>query len=344
MRSFEMYEPKTTAEAVALLAESHGAPDGDQPRLYAGGQDLLTEMKEDLARPAALVNLKHIPGLGTIEVGRGGVLRIGALTRLSVIERSALLAELFPALVQAAASVASPQIRSRATLGGNLCQRPHCIYYRNAAAICLKKGGNECLSEGGVNRHNAILGGGPSWIVHPSDLAPALIALDATVHLASPQGEREMPLAEFFMLPSEGDPTRENRLEPQEMVTAVTLPPGSAAGATPGGGETRQVFLKFGERESFDFALAAVALRLRLAGGRIREARLVLGGVAPTPWRCSKAERLLIDVPMERRSWQAAADAALADAEPLEQNGYKVPLTHTLILRAFATLAGEEGR
>ncbi len=344
MRAFEMWEPQTAAEAAALLATEHAGPGSSRPRLLAGGQDLLGELKEDLARPAALVNLKGIAGLDDLEPAIGGALRLGALVTLARLEREPLLAARYPLLAAAAASVGSPQIRSQATLGGNLCQRPRCVYYRNAGALCLKKGGRECLAEGGVNRHNAILGGGPSWIVHPSDLAPALVALDATVELTSPQGTRELALGDFFTLPEEGDVLRENRLGPQELVSAVTLPESAAAGV-PGAqgtqaGEVLQVFMKFRERESFDFALSAVALRLRVVAGRIRDARLVLGGVAPIPWRCRAAERLLADKPLEAESFSAAAELALADAEPLEQNAYKVPLTRTLIERAGASLCG----
>ncbi|MDP6838109.1 MAG: FAD binding domain-containing protein [Planctomycetota bacterium] len=353
MRPFEMWEPSEVAQAVALLDSAHLAPGSRAPRLLAGGQDLLGELKDDLARPAALINLKGIAGLDEIEeVASGGqsphALRIGSLVTLARIADNATLQERYPLLCAAAVSVGSPQIRSQATLGGNLCQRPRCIYYRNAAALCLKKGGRECFAEGGVNRHNAILGGGPSWIVHPSDLAPALVALDASVELTSPTGTRELSLADFFTLPADGDVLRENRLGPPEMLTPLTGPagggrPGAMTEKATGGrsGDVRQVYMKFRERESFDFALVSVSMRVRVVDDRIRAARLVLGGVAPIPWRCLGAERLLADKPLEPQSFAAAAQVALAAAEPLEQNAYKVPLATTLIMRAGAALTAE---
>ena len=324
MKAFELWSPRTLDQALAVLAREGGAA-----RPLAGGQDLLTEMKAHLAEPDALVDLRGVGGLDAIEAGADR-LSLGAMATLARIARDADVRAGWPALAEAAESVGSPQIRNRATLGGNLCQRPRCWYYRNEHAPCLKKGGSECFAEGGLNKYNAILGGGPSFIVHPSDLAPALVCLDAVVRIGAPAGEREMPLQDFFTLPSEGDVRRENRLERGELVLGVRVP------RPPLG--ARSTYLKFQERESFDFALASVALALWVADGRIAHARLCLGGVAPVPWRCESTERLLVGRAPEAETWKLAAEEALKGAQPLEQNGYKVPLARGLIRKALARL------
>jgi len=257
-------------------------------------------------------------------------LEIGALTTLASLEQDASIAAAFPVLAQAASSIASPQIRSAATVGGNLNQRPRCWYYRSEDYPCLKKGGTECFSYYGKNRYNAILGGGPSYIVHPSDLAPALVALGAEVQLISPRGERVLTLEEFFVLPSEGDVLRETRLAADEVLTRIRVP-------APASGQ-RSIYLKFKERDAYDFALAAVALVLQTDGDRLANCRLVLGAVAPVPWRCTRTERKLAGRPLGEELVALAAQDALADAEPLSENGYKVPLTQGLIAEAFEAL------
>jgi xanthine dehydrogenase YagS FAD-binding subunit len=327
VKSFRLLNPTTLDEAIALCAD----PKGGVTKVLAGGQDLLTEMKEHLAGPDRLVNLKSIPGLDALESGANG-LRVGALATLAKIERDAGVRANWAALSQAAASIASPQIRSCATVGGNLCQRPRCWYYRLEEAKCLKKGGTECFAYGGLNKYSAILGGGPSYIVHPSDLAPALVALDAEVTLRSSKGERKMPLADFYVLPENGGVEKETVLQDGEIVTLVTAP-APAAGA-------RSTYLKFKERDSFDFALSAVAASVVVAGGKVTRARLCLGGVAPVPWRAPAAEALLLGRALDEKSAREAAEAALKGAEPLTHNGYKVPLTKTLVERALLSLAG----
>ena len=226
--------------------------------------------EEHLVEPERLVNLKAVPGLDQLEVD-GESARLGALVTLARIERDARLRALHPVLAEAAETVGSPQIRTRATLGGNLCQRPRCWYYRNEHAVCLKKGGSECFAYGGLSKYNAILGGGPSYIVHPSDMAPALIAVNAQLQLRGPAGAREMPLGKFFVLPADGDVTRENVLAPDEIVTGVVVPSGMSGWIS--------TYVKFREKGGFDFALSAVALALRMEGKEIADARLVLGGV-----------------------------------------------------------------
>ena len=334
MKSFKIYSPASIDEALKLLPHSRGPAAFNAARLVAGGQDLLGEMKDHLVEPEALVNLTGIPGLDTIHCGSS--LTLGALVRLVSLERHGELRAGWTAIAEAAESVASPQIRSQATLGGNLCQRPRCWYYRNEHAPCIKKGGHECFAEAGQNKYNAIFGGGPSYIVHPSDLAPALVCLDATVTIAGGRGRRDMLLEDFFTLPNEGSVERENVLKADEAVVGVSVPRLPSP--------WRSCYLKFRERGSFDFALASVAVALAVEGGaveggEIKAAKIVLGGVAPIPWRCTKAENYLVGKPHEPATWRRAEELAVEGAEPLEHNGYKVRLANGLCQKALRHLA-----
>jgi xanthine dehydrogenase YagS FAD-binding subunit len=306
----------------------------EAPHLIAGGQDLLTSMKDYIVRPSRVVNLKSIPGLDRIDVDSKGV-TIGALVTLAQLETHPDVRKLLPGLVEAASSVASPQIRNLGTVGGNLCQRPRCWYFRLESVVCLRKGGDECYAESGENKYNAIFGGGPSFIVHPSDLAPMLVALGATVATASPAGGRTILLEKFFILPGE-DPTRENVLEPAEIITEIRVPTSPFSG--------RSTYLKFKERDSLDFALSAVAAALDMeSSGAVRQARLVLGGVAPVPWRVPRAEEFLAGKHLDAATLAEAGRIALRGASPLSKNGYKVPLTQALVRRALAKAAAAAG-
>ena len=327
MKAFSLLQPKSLDDAIRLMDRARRPEPAGARKLLAGGQDLLTEMKEHLAEPEELVNLKSVPGLDRIAGDASGALSIGALCTLSKLAEAAPVRERFRGLREAALSIASPQIRSQGTVGGNLCQRPRCWYYRNEHARCLKKGGTECFAYSGLNKYNAILGGGPSYIVHPSDLAPALVALDAKVTIAGPSGARAIELAQFFKLPSEGDATRENVLGESDVLTQVEVP-APAAGMV-------STYVKFKERGSFDFALSAVALCLWMDGDRVRTARVVLGGVAPIPWRARDAEKALEGRKLDAETMKAASEAAVKGAEPLEMNKYKVPLTKGLMIRAL---------
>lgn len=332
MNRFRLVRPRTLEEAIAALPDAPLPDRKREARPLAGGQDLLTELAEHLVEPPALVALDGVEGLSGIDVADDGALVIGATTTVAALAEDSRVRRGWTVLAEAARSVGSAQIRSQATVGGNLCQRPRCWYYRNEGAMCLKKGGEECLAwSSGLDRYNAILGGGPSYIVHPSDLAPALVALDATVEIAGPDGERAVPIRRFFTLPSEGDILRENVLAPNELVVRVRVPRPEAGMAS--------TYQKFRERGSYDFALSAVALCLWTEGERIRRARLALGGVAPIPWPCERSEALAAGRPNERATWELVADDCVADADPLEQNGYKVPLTRGLVVRAFQALA-----
>lgn len=337
MKAFEWMSPNTVAEAVSAL-KSAPAPDDadDAARPIAGGQDLLTTMKDYITRPTRVVNLKGIRGLDRIvEDGKGG-LRIGALVTLAQLEEHPVVRRNFPGLSEAAHSVATTQIRNLGTVGGNLCQRPRCWYFRLEDVVCLKKGGSECYAATGENKYHAILGGGPSYIVHPSDLAPMLVALGGSVSVSGPDGKRNVQLEKFFTLPADGNLRRENVLKNDEIITEIHVPASRFA--------AHSTYLKFKERDSMDFAIAAVAAAVAMGANKtISEARLVLGGVAPIPWRVPKAEASLIGKTMSGEVLMNAAKIALAGAKPLEKNAYKIPLTQTLVRRALAKAGGVTG-
>jgi xanthine dehydrogenase YagS FAD-binding subunit len=330
MKAFKLWNPTSVDEVIELLPSRRGPAEMEDARVLAGGQDLLPTMKEHLVEPDELVQLRGVPGLDGIEL-EGERLHLGAMATLARVAADERVRSTWTAVAEAAESVGSPQIRNQGTVGGNLCQRPRCWYFRNEQAPCIKKGGAECFAASGLNKYNAILGGGPSYIVHPSDLAPALVCLDAEVQIQGPRGERSEVLDRFFTLPSEGSVLKENVLATDELVLAVHVPKPAAG--------TRSTYLKFKERSSYDWALASVALALRVEGGKIAAASLCLGGVAPIPWRCTSTEEMLVGQPMNEDTWRAAAEDALKEAEPLEHNGYKVPLAKGLILKAMKSLS-----
>src|SRR6266496_951792 len=329
MKAFEWINAGSVSEAVQLLASPTPSHDIDEaPRPIAGGQDILTTMKDYLTRPGRIVNLKSIRGLDRIEGDGKKGLTIGALVTLSQLESHPAVRASFPGLAEAAHSVATSQIRNLGTVGGNLCQRPRCWYFRLEEAVCLKKGGSECFAATGENKYNAILGGGPSYIVHPSDLAPMLVALGASVSVTGGEGKKVIPLDKFFTLPSEGSIRRENVLKNEELITEIQIPASAFAG--------RSTYLKFKERESMDFALASVAAAVELQENKIiKQARLVLGGVAPIPWRVANAEKFLTGKSLSADVLTEVARLALEGAQPLEKNAYKIPLTQTLVRRAL---------
>lgn len=332
MKAFEWINPTDITEAVqSLVTPSPLADVDDSPRPIAGGQDLLTTMKDYITRPGRLVNLKSIRGLDRIEGDAKKGLTIGALVTLSQLEENRTVRASFPGLAEAAHSVATPQIRNLGTVGGNLCQRPRCWYFRLEEVICLKKGGSQCYAATGENKYNAIIGGGPSYIVHPSDLAPMLVALGASVSVTGSTGKRVISLDKFFTLPSEGSVRRENVLQNDEIITQITVPASGFA--------SRSTYLKFKERESLDFAMASVATAVQLQPNKtVSDVRIVLGGVAPIPWRVPAAEKFLVGKMLNSDVLAETARLALADAKPLEKNAYKVPLTQTLVRRALAKI------
>ncbi len=327
MRAFDYVSPTRVDEALRLLAA-----DGDGgTRLLAGGTDLLPLMKADVAAPTRLVNVKALPGLAGITYDATHGLRLGGLTRLAEVETSPLVRERYPLLAEALAVAATPQLRNMATVAGNLLQRSRCWYFRNPRFHCWLKGGEACPAHDGESQVAAILGGGPCYSAHPSDLAPALLALDARLWLRGLGGERTLAIGELYAAPEAGRRT-ETVLAPDELLVAVEVPP------LPAG--TRGTYLKAMDRKLWAFALVGVAAVLRLEGGRVAQARLALGGVAPIPWRAREAEAALLGAEPTAAVFGRAADAALAAAEPLAKNGYKLPLTRALIQRALAAAAG----
>jgi xanthine dehydrogenase YagS FAD-binding subunit len=319
MRPFEYSNPATLDAALGAI--------GPQARPLAGGTDLLTLIKADLAAPERLVNVKALLPRG-IEAKPEG-LEIGALATLAEIEEHPVVREGYAALAQAVSLAASPQIRNLATVGGNLLQRPRCWYFRNSRIDCWLKGGEECPARDGENRNHAILRGGPCYAVHPSDIVPALMAFDAAVRIVGPAGERWIELEEF-MQPPTGDRRTETVLAPDELVAAVRLPPHPEP--------TRSRYVKAMDRKIWAFALAGVACALRLAGRKVAHARIVLAGVAPVPIRAEAAERELLGREASPDRFAAAAAAAVQDARPLRHNGYKVLLTQALVRQALTTV------
>ena len=319
--AFALARPADLAAALAELAAPGARP-------HAGGTDLLGCLRDGVFGADKLVSLRRLESLRPIRATSDGGLALGALATLAEIAASPLVRERAPGLAQAAAAAASPQLRNQGTLGGNLCQRPRCWYFRGEFA-CLKKGGGQCFAVEGENRYHAILGGGPCYIVHPSDTAPMLVALGAKVRLAGRSGERTLALADFFVLP-EKNVAAETALAPGELLLEVLVPP--SAGWT-------TTYRKVRERGAWDFALASVALALKLDGRTVSEARVVLGGVAPVPWRARAAEQALAGRELTAATARAAAEAATAGAEPLAHNGFKVPLVRGVVEESLLTLA-----
>lgn len=320
--SFGYARPGSLREAVRLLA----APDA---RAHAGGTDLLGCLRDGVFTAGTVVSLSGLSELRGIAERPDGSLRIGALATLAEIASHPRLLERWTALAQGAGAAASPQLRNQGTIGGNLCQRPRCWYFRGDFR-CARKGGDTCYAVDGENELHAIFGGARCYVVHPSDTASSLVALDARVRIAGPAGDRTVPVEEFFVLPAE-DLTREHVLGPGEVVTEVVVP-APAAGV-------KSSYRKVRSRGGWDFALAGVALAVQTSGGVVRGARVVLSGVAPTPWRAKHAEAALAGKPLNARTAVDAAAAAVEGAEPLEQNGYKVDLVRGIVEEALLALA-----
>lgn len=331
MNAFEWANAGTVDDAVKLLKPADAKVDPDEaPRPLGGGQDLLTSLKAYIVRPPRVVNLKTIKGLDQIESDGKGGLKLGALATITQVEEHPEIRSKFPGIAEAAHSIATPQIRNLGTVGGNLCQRPRCWYFRLENFVCRKKGGTECFAINGNSKYNAIFGGGESNYVHPSDLAPMLVALGATATIAGPGGKRTIPLENFFVVPAK-DIRRETVLRDGEIVTEVQIP------ASPFG--AKSTYLKFKERDSLDFAMSAVAAAVEMGADKtVRQVRLVLGGVGTIPWRVPKAEQFLTGKPLTEQNTAQAAKIALDGASTLQNNSYKIPLTQTLVRRALAKL------
>ena len=326
MKAFTNANPRDVAHAVALISEARQA--NRSVAIAGGGSDLLGMMKERLIAPDVLVNLKTIKGNDQVAAAPGGGVTIGGLTTLDALARQPAIRARYAVLAEAAESVATPQIRNVATLAGNLCQRPWCWYYRNGFN-CLKNGGTTCYSVAGENQFHAIFGGGPSYIVHPSDTAPALVALDATVRLVGPEGYRTIQLADFYTLPV-NDASRENVLKDGEMLASIALP-------APRKG-VRSTYHKVLDREAWTHAVVSAAIVLEMDGETCRSARVVLGGVAPIPWRLPVVEKLLTGQRVTPQLAATAGEAAVSGARPMAKNGYKVPMVRAMVARTVAGL------
>jgi xanthine dehydrogenase YagS FAD-binding subunit len=323
LKPVSFVEPASLDEVIALSA-------GNGARLIAGGSDLLSELKEGSADYQRLVSLAGVETLRGIESGPGG-LSLGALTTISELESSPVLTGPYRILAEAARSVATPEIRNQGTLGGNLCQRPRCLHFRHALVACLKKGGEGCpAADTPYQTYLSVFGGPGCYAVNASDLAPPLIALDATAHIAGPGGRREIPLEAFFTGP-EADPTRETVLLPGEVLTGVGVPP------LPVGWHGS--YFKARERTAGDFPIVSLALGYELRDGSMRHVRLVLGGVAPAPRRVREAEAALEGRQPSDSAATEAAEVALAGASPLQHNAYKLDLARALITRGVMRLA-----
>lgn len=320
----EYVKASTVSEATRYLLQY-----GPRAKVLGGGTDLLGLMKDrvvgpKMPLPEVLIDIKGIQGMDIIEYKKGKGLRIGAAATLRSIETSNVVLESFPILAQASNSVATMQIRNMGTLGGNLCQRPWCWYFRLSNFDCYKKGGKQCYAITGNNKYYfSVLGLGICVMAHPSDTAPALIALGASVKIESTRGSRTMPLTEFFNGPRE---TFETVLNDDEILTEVFVPD------QPKG--TFGTYLKERLRGTWDFALSSVAVVTRVNDGICHNASIILGGVAPIPWRADAAEKALRGNPIGDDTAEKAANTAMEGARPLSLNRYKIPMTKALVKRA----------
>jgi xanthine dehydrogenase YagS FAD-binding subunit len=321
VRPFDYDRAGGVAEAVAAAAG-----DGGDVRYLGGGTNLVDLMRLGVERPARLVDVAHLPG--DVEETADGGLRVGAAVTNSELAAHPLVRRRYPLLASALLQGASGQLRNLATVGGNLLQRTRCPYFQDVTKPCNKRRpGSGCPAREGDHRNLAIIGHSPECVAtHPSDMAVALVALGATVHVTGPHGDREIGLPGLHRLPGD-EPRRDTVLEPAELITAVTIPPLSYA--------ARSRYRKVRERASFAFALVSVAAAVDVADGAIRDCRIALGGVAHVPWRAERAEAALRGRPVAAESFAAAADAELAAAEPLRDNAFKVPLARQVLIRTL---------
>jgi xanthine dehydrogenase YagS FAD-binding subunit len=328
MRPFSYARAADAASAITLV---RGRPDG---AFLAGGTSEVDLVRQDVLRPGLLVDINDLP-LDFIEDLPDGGLRIGAVARMSDVARAAAVMERFPMISQALLLGASAQLRNMASMGGNLCQRVRCSYFRDAASPCNKREpGSGCAALDGIHRVHAILGVSDHCIAtHPSDVAVALTALDAVVHTSGPDGPRVIGIDDFFLLPGD-TPEREHPLDHGELITAIEVPSVPVA--------RRSVYLKFRDRQSYEFALASVAAAIRIEDGTLTEVRLALGGVGTKPWRARRAEAALLGRPPTTASFAAAAQEELAQATPRPMNAFKVELAQRAIVRALNTLTNGE--
>ncbi|MBF9221828.1 FAD binding domain-containing protein [Hymenobacter ruricola] len=325
MNNFSYLQTAQAKDATAAVTGTKGAA------FIAGGTTLLDLMKLNVENHSQLVDINLVPFKGIEQTADG--LRIGALERMSDVGEHPLVVQNYPAVSQSLLQAASPQLRNMASIGGNLLQRTRCGYFRDVAFPCNKRNpGSGCPAQDGENRNLAILGGSKACIAtHPGDLSVALAALDAVLLLENAKGkQRRVPLVDFHVVPGT-TPQRETVLEPGELIVSVTIPAAAHA--------RKSMYLKVRDRASYAFALASAAVGLDVQGGQIRSARVALGGVGTKPWRSVAAEKILTGAPATEATFRAAAAAAVRDAQPREQNRFKVELAQNTLVRALLELS-----
>jgi len=323
MQGFEYANPSTLNEALSLLGSNW-----DDAHLLAGGTDQISLMKDYVHTPKRVVNIKNVKELhGISKTGQG--LRIGAAVTFDDLASNAMVRAEYPSIMTAVMGVTSPQIRNMGTAGGDLCQRPRCWYFRNGYGVLALMDGKS-LVPNGENRYHAIFGGGPAYFVSASSLGPALVALGAKVKIASAKGSRTVDVEKFFVAPNDPN-TREIALQPNEILTEIVIPSAGRKNATY---EVRQ-------KEALDWPLATASVALDMNGGSVRGGRIVLGHVAPTPWVATQAEKAMAGQSINESTAAQIAEAAVAGATPLSQNGYKVTLARVAVKRALLAAAGK---
>jgi xanthine dehydrogenase YagS FAD-binding subunit len=325
MQTFKYVQPKSLSDAAGISEK-----EGDAAVLFAGGTDVLGLMKNDIISPLKVINLKSIPGLDKIEYTDGAGLKIGALTTVNEIAEHPVIVDKFTVLSEAAKKVASPQLRNVGTIGGNICQRPRCWYFREEFD-CIRKGGDICYAIGGENKYHCIVGGGPCYIVHPSDIAVALVALNAEFTITNGKDSRKVLADNFFVLPEQNS-LQENILKPGEILTEIFIP------ELPSTASSR--YIKFTERNVWDFAIVSVAANVIKSGNKINSAKIVFGGVAPIPWIDEDLNSMLNGMELSDRSIEDVAANTLMDAEPMEKNEYKIPLARNLVKKLLKDVQG----
>jgi xanthine dehydrogenase YagS FAD-binding subunit len=322
LSNFAYVRARSIREAVSHLA-SEGA------RLHAGGTDLLGCLRDHIFDAHKLVSIGKLNTLQGIKETVEGGLRIGALTTITEVAENPIIRHSYQALAQGASEVASPQLRNQGTLGGNLCQKPRCWYYRGEFH-CLRKGGDRCYAVGAENQFHCLFGGDMCYIVHPSDTAPALVAFGASARIVGQRGTRTVPIEHFHVLPGQ-DVERETVLDPDEIVTEIMLPPAPS--------NLRSSYRKVRARRSWDFALSGVALAIQFNGPTVEKARVVFSGVAPVPWRSKAVEETIAGKTLDADLAAEAAEAAIQGAEPMEKNRYKVPLLRAVVEEELLAIA-----
>jgi xanthine dehydrogenase YagS FAD-binding subunit len=325
VKAFAYLNPTSEKELVSSLGS-----DRDKVMLLAGGQDLLARMKDYIAEPDRVVNVKNALD-ATIAATPDGGMKIGAAVRIVDLADHAQVGKLYPAMIAAAGEVGTPQIRNSGTVGGNINQRPRCWYFRNEEFVCFKKGGNRCFAPAGENQFHAIFGNGPSHIVHPSSLAVPAVAYGAKFRVAGPNGERTIDAADYFTMPTMQNVRTENVLAADEVLTHIILPP-------PGNVKHGHYEVRY--KASHDWPIAFATVILAMSGQTISSARVVMGAVAPIPWRAKSAEQALAGKTIDEATAVEAANAALDGAKPMSQNGYKVAVAKTAVKRAILQAGG----